>query len=75
MCGYPPFRASNLKGLQKVILEGRYDFRDPCWGDIWPETKDLIKKLLVVDYHRRLSSKEALSHPLFEVLRQNISSA
>jgi len=49
MCGYPPFRSNTLKGLQKIILEGRYDFRDPCWGDIWPETKDLIKKLLVVD--------------------------
>lgn len=60
MCGYPPFRAQSLKGLQKVILEGKYDFRDQFWGDVWPETKDLIKKLLVVDQVKRLSARESL---------------
>lgn len=55
-----------------MILEGRYDFRDQFWGDVWPETKDLIKKLLVVDQVKRLSAKEALSHPFFEALRRDI---
>lgn len=31
LIGYPPFRASTLKGLQKVILEGKYDFNDTFW--------------------------------------------
>jgi serine/threonine protein kinase len=34
------------------------------------ETKDFIKKLLVLDVNRRLSAKDALSHPFFETLRR-----
>lgn len=58
-----------------MILEGKYDFRDQFWGEVWPETKDLIKKLLVVDPKKRLSAKEALAHPFFDALRREASSS
>jgi calcium-dependent protein kinase len=66
MCGYPPFRAQTLKALQLAICAGKYDFKDACWQEVTPETKDLIKKLLVIEIQRRLSAREALSHPFFQ---------
>ena len=73
MCGYPPFRAQTLKALQKAILEAKYDFKDQYWSDVNNETKDLIKKLLVIDYNKRLSAKDSLSHPFFECLKRDIT--
>lgn len=53
-----------------MILSGKYDFKDSCWQEVSMETKDFIKKLLVLDVNRRLSAKDALSHPFFETLRR-----
>lgn len=53
-----------------MILSGKYDFKDSCWLDVTMETKDLIKKLLVIEVNRRLSAKDALAHPFFETLRR-----
>lgn len=70
--GYPPFHAETPEKVFKNILSGEIDWpplseaqeREYCS----PEAKDLIKKLLVVDYKERLGfggAAEIMQHPYF----------
>lgn len=61
--GYPPFHDDNQRNLFKKIVRGEYKFHRDYWKGISSEAKDLIRKLLTVDHHQRLTAQQALEHP------------
>ena len=65
LCGFPPFRSAkkDQDELFDLIMEGDYEFLSPYWDSVSKEAKDLISKLLVVNYNERYSAEEVLSHP------------
>jgi serine/threonine protein kinase len=61
--GVPPFHSDNLSELYARITSGRFEF-----GEISPEARDLITRLLNVAPERRLGAggiREILEHPWF----------
>lgn len=67
LSGDIPFQGQNNRETFINIKKGKYEFKNPEWGNITEEGKDLIKKLLVLDPKKRLSSQEALKHPWFQM--------
>mmetsp|Transcript_7291 Transcript_7291/g.11091 ORF Transcript_7291/g.11091 Transcript_7291/m.11091 type:complete len:329 (-) Transcript_7291:102-1088(-) len=63
LCGFPPFYHENTAALYKQIKAGDYDFPEPYWKDITDAGKDLIKKMLTVDYKKRITIPQLLKHP------------
>jgi calcium/calmodulin-dependent protein kinase I len=63
LCGYPPFYNTNQTQLFKAIREGRFAFDSPYWDPISENAKDLIKKCLTVDVHKRLDIDGIIHHP------------
>jgi len=63
LCGFPPFYNEDLPKLFEQIMKADYDFPPEYWNHVSKDAKDFIKKLLVVDPSKRLSSQQALSHP------------
>ncbi|NXD17513.1 KCC4 kinase, partial [Nothocercus nigrocapillus] len=47
----------------KRILNCEYDFVSPWWDDVSLNAKDLVKKLIVLDPKKRLTTLQALQHP------------
>ncbi|TPX55769.1 hypothetical protein PhCBS80983_g05041 [Powellomyces hirtus] len=64
LCGFPPFSPQYAPPqMEDQIRQGKFKFLRPFWDDVSAESKDLIKKLLVVDPKKRLTVEEALQHP------------
>ncbi|KRX01998.1 Protein kinase-like domain [Pseudocohnilembus persalinus] len=63
LCGFPPFHNENAEELFDIIKQGKYEFPSPAWDDISKEAKDLIKGLLNVDSHKRLTYEQIIKHP------------
>lgn len=63
LCGFPPFYGNNQPQLFEKILNAEYDFPDPEWTNISDEAKDFIQHLLVLDVHKRYTTKQCLEHP------------
>ncbi|XP_068780918.1 calcium/calmodulin-dependent protein kinase type IV-like isoform X2 [Struthio camelus] len=64
LCGFEPFY--DERGDQymfKRILNCEYDFVSPWWDDVSLNAKDLVKKLIVLDPKKRLTTLQALQHP------------
>ncbi|KAG2466890.1 KCC4 kinase, partial [Polypterus senegalus] len=64
LCGFEPFY--DERGDQymfKRILNCDYDFVSPWWDDVSLNAKDLVKKLIVQDPKKRLTTLQALQHP------------
>jgi serine/threonine protein kinase len=61
--GYPPFHDDNQRALFRKIVNGEYEFHPDYWSTVSDEAKDLIRGLLTVDMHKRLTVEQALSHP------------
>lgn len=49
------------------MKRGHFDFDDEAWEGISSGAKDLIRQLIVVDPHHRLSAAEALEHRWLKV--------
>uniref|UniRef100_A0A7S0J9G7 Protein kinase domain-containing protein n=1 Tax=Calcidiscus leptoporus TaxID=127549 RepID=A0A7S0J9G7_9EUKA len=62
LCGFPPFYAENDAQLYEKIKRGEYEFLRPYWDPISDLAKDLIRKMLTVDPHKRITCEEALQH-------------
>jgi 5'-AMP-activated protein kinase, catalytic alpha subunit len=56
--GTVPFKANNMKDLHAQIMEARYNMKD----EISESAKSLIRGLLNVDPHKRLSVTQVLQH-------------
>ena len=65
MCGYLPFQGSTRNEVFHKIVNGKYHFNHPEFKVVSDEAKDLIRKLLEVDYKKRYSAAQALQHPFF----------
>ncbi|KAM9526327.1 serine/threonine-protein kinase Chk2 isoform 1-T1 [Guaruba guarouba] len=64
LCGYPPFNEQNTQlSLRDQITRGEYTFISKEWKHVSHLALDLVKKLLVVDPSKRLTTEEALEHP------------
>lgn len=64
LCGYPPFNEQNTQlSLKDQITRGEYTFIPKEWKHVSDMALDLVKKLLVVDPSKRLTTEEALEHP------------
>ena len=50
-------------------MRGNYSMEGPTWQTVTSETKDLIKKLLVVNPKDRLTIEQALQHEVFHAQR------
>ncbi|XP_074060572.1 calcium/calmodulin-dependent protein kinase type IV [Macrotis lagotis] len=64
LCGFEPFY--DERGDQymfKRILNCHYRFVSPWWDDVSLNAKDLVKKLIVLDPKKRLTTFQALQHP------------
>ena len=46
LCGYPPFNAETDAKLFLKIKTCDYDFNNPIWVSMSPESKDFIRNLL-----------------------------
>ena len=63
LCGFPPFYADDNNTLFNMIKTADFEFHSPYWDNVSENAKDLIKKLLVVEPEKRLSTEEILKHP------------
>ena len=58
----PPCTAPCTASLHRR-RKGKFDFNDDVWAPVSPEAKDLIRQLLCVDPHKRLTIQQAAEHP------------
>lgn len=63
LTGKPPFAGHSHKDIVKSVLRGSYSLEGPEWTNISAAAKDLIRKMLVRNPHRRISAQEAYLHP------------
>uniref|UniRef100_A0A8K9UFV6 Calcium/calmodulin-dependent protein kinase IV n=1 Tax=Oncorhynchus mykiss TaxID=8022 RepID=A0A8K9UFV6_ONCMY len=64
LCGFEPF--FDERGDQymfKRILNCEYEFVSPWWDNVSFNAKDLVRKLIVQDPNKRLTTLQALEHP------------
>ncbi|KAJ1407903.1 Serine/threonine-protein kinase, active site [Sesbania bispinosa] len=63
LSGVPPFWAETEKGIFDAILEGHIDFESQPWPQISDSAKDLVRKMLIQDPKKRITSAQVLEHP------------
>ncbi|CAJ2639765.1 unnamed protein product [Trifolium pratense] len=63
LSGVPPFWAETEKGIFDAILEGHIDFDSDPWPKISDSAKDLVRKMLIQDPKKRITSAQVLEHP------------
>ena len=66
LSGRPPFGGDNDKEIMDKVALGKYDLSTSPFDKLSNSGKDLIKKLLIMDPHKRISAQEALQHPWFK---------
>ena len=69
LVGTPPFWHHRQLNMIRLIMKGSYSMEGPAWTSITAETKDLIRKLLIVNPKERLTIEQALQHEVFNAQR------
>ena len=59
LCGTVPFKASNMKELHKMIMKGKYYFKE----EVSDVAKNLMKRMLDINPKTRISIPEIMEHP------------
>ena len=62
LSGYPPFNGPNDTEILKKVRSGKFSFSHKVWKKISPQAKDLISKMLTINYNERISAQQALKH-------------
>eukprot|EP00607_Mallomonas_marina_P007177 CAMPEP_0182416346 /NCGR_PEP_ID=MMETSP1167-20130531/614_1 /TAXON_ID=2988 /ORGANISM="Mallomonas Sp, Strain CCMP3275" /LENGTH=286 /DNA_ID=CAMNT_0024589019 /DNA_START=485 /DNA_END=1345 /DNA_ORIENTATION=+ len=62
LCGFPPFYDEDHIRLFAQIQKGMFDFPSPYWDNVSELAKDLIRQLLIIDPHGRLTAQQAEAH-------------
>lgn len=62
LCGYTPFRAETVKGVEALVRRGNFTFPDSEWRIITSDAKDMLRWLLAMDPRNRCTAEEALGH-------------
>jgi len=73
LCGFPPFYADNDALLFEKIKKGEFQFLRPYWDPISDVAKDLIRKMLTVDWKQRVTAQECLQHPFVKAQAQELN--
>ena len=63
LVGYPPFWQNDDRKLMSMIVEGRYNMAERYWDQVSDDAPDLVKRMLVVHPHKRVTALKALNHP------------
>ncbi|OAF67627.1 hypothetical protein A3Q56_04643, partial [Intoshia linei] len=63
LCGYEPFYHETQSGTLRLILKGEYSFSDEDWKENSENSKDFIRRLLVLNPKNRMTIDSALNHP------------
>jgi len=63
LCGYPPFSSKSVRQLFVRTLRGSYKLTGPEWVSVTDEAKDLLKSMLDLNPHTRITTPEILLHP------------
>lgn len=67
-----PFNGYNDEVIKTRIKEGKYNKDNVALKASSPELRNLISKLLEMNVNERISAKEALDHPWFELFKGRI---
>ncbi|KAK1397227.1 Calcium-dependent protein kinase 20 [Heracleum sosnowskyi] len=67
LSGVPPFWDETEQGIFEQVLKGELDFVSEPWPSISEGAKDLVRKMLVRDRSKRLTTHEVLCHPWVKV--------
>ena len=62
LCGTVPFKAQNMHDLHSIITKGSFGFPPHVENLLTFESKDLIRKMLVLNPKERISIPEIISH-------------
>ena len=65
-----PFMANSSAELFRKIKNCEWEFQPKAFDKVSDECKDLIRKLIVADPKKRLTSKQALDHPWFRMFKE-----
>lgn len=68
LSGCPPFYGSNSEAIHDMILNGEPDYSAKRFAHVSLQAIDFLKKLLVKDPAKRISTEEALEHPFIQRL-------
>ncbi|CAA3028828.1 Hypothetical predicted protein [Olea europaea subsp. europaea] len=63
LSGVPPFWAETEKGIFDAILKEEIDFESQPWPSISNNAKDLVRRMLMKDPKKRITSVQVLEHP------------
>ena len=63
LSGKLPFMASNEDELEQLILSTDFDYNGDEWDSISAQAKSFIDSLIEPNVNKRLSCKQALTHP------------
>ena len=66
LSGKPPFDGATDKEIIAKVASGQYSMSDAIWGQISEPAKNLIKRMLTVDYAKRVYARDALEHDWFK---------
>ena len=72
LSGKPPFDGEDDDKITKKVAKGKYDLAEGPWKAISEEAKTLIKKMLDVDYNKRISAKAALADNWFKQAKDTV---
>lgn len=62
LSGYQPFNSHSIHAMYGMIIRGQYKFPSPHWDNISEGAKDLVKKLMCVDYKKRYTVEQIMKH-------------
>lgn len=65
LSGKVPFPGRSEPEIIQNVMKAEYHFNHAAFNNVSDECKDLIRKCLVKDFRKRLSSAEALQHSWF----------
>ncbi|KFK36795.1 hypothetical protein AALP_AA4G172000 [Arabis alpina] len=63
LSGVPPFWDETEQGIFEQVLKGDLDFISEPWPSISESAKDLVRRMLIRDPKKRMTTHEVLCHP------------
>ena len=75
LSGQPPFGGYTGKDIIRNVARGEYSLEGPVWDSISPEAKDLIRKQLNPNPHKRMSAQDVYLHPWIQNQADHIADA
>eukprot|EP00299_Pterocystis_sp_00344_P018003 c9001_g1_i1.p1 GENE.c9001_g1_i1~~c9001_g1_i1.p1 ORF type:complete len:577 (-),score=150.29 c9001_g1_i1:19-1749(-) len=63
LCGFPPFYADSSEQVCMQVLAGHIAFPSPYWDNVSESAKDLIRRMMQIDFEARPSVTAIREHP------------